>query len=231
MVGVVGHAETPHFTIDLRASGSGTLLRLEDEHPRTVPHDEAVAPGTERARGRFRGVVASRHRLHGAEAPNTKRRDRGFRAAGEEHVTGAHGNELEREAERVLGRCACGCDCEVRTLKVVANGDLSRRRVHHHLRDEVGGHTVRPPLVESVCRVFDLIEAADSRAGNDPEVARRFIADLDARVGDGLVARNERVLGEKIDGALGFSIENIARGRNPSPRQRSSCDSPRDRSG
>ena len=137
---------------------------FEDQHGRTVSHDETASVGTERER-RIGGVFGAGERLGVGEARNSERSGHVFAASGYYGVGIAVAYRAERLSERVGGRGAGGDYIKAGAVGAEAYGYLPCR----HVRDYRRNHERRDPasggLLYHLGRLAVLgLEAADTGA-------------------------------------------------------------------
>ena len=99
------------------------LIFLEHHNARAFAHDKAVAVLVKRTAGLLRVVIPAAQRLHGGEARDAKRSDRGFRTAGDECIRVTEFDDAPSLAKRVVRRRTSGDNAHVRPAQVVFHRD------------------------------------------------------------------------------------------------------------
>ena len=98
---------------------------FEDEDASALSHHKPITILIIRARGFFRRVVEiGRQRLAGRETGDPKSADRGFRTAGDHHVSCAVPDQTRGVADRMRAGRTGGDDRMVRTAEAVFDRDL-----------------------------------------------------------------------------------------------------------
>src|SRR5205823_1621459 len=131
MESVARHAIAHKLRIDARAPRLRRLQLFEHKQPRAFADDEAIAVALERPRDTRRLIVARRKRAHGRKTCDAHRRDGRFSAAADHNVGVAALNDLEAVADGMRARGAGGGGGGVRTLRAVADRDLTGRQVDY----------------------------------------------------------------------------------------------------
>ena len=106
VIGVVAGAEAEDLRDDPRAASHCGLSLLEDEHGRSLAHDEAVPLPIERAGGARRVVVALGEDADHRERPERERRQGSFGPAGQRRLHRSVTNGSERLTDRHGPGCA-----------------------------------------------------------------------------------------------------------------------------
>ncbi len=88
MMGIAGHSITCYFGIDGGPPGPGAFVFFQNDNAGPLTHDEAVSIPVIGPGSLFRCIVeARRHGAGGHKAGHTQTADRGFRPAGDHHVS------------------------------------------------------------------------------------------------------------------------------------------------
>src|SRR4051812_27745200 len=101
VIRVPAHAIADNLCEYVRAALFRTFKLFQDQDPRALADDEAVASLVERTAGLLRFVVAGGEGAHGGEPADTHRSDGCFCAAGDHHVGGTTLDDLECIADGV----------------------------------------------------------------------------------------------------------------------------------
>ena len=166
VVGVRRASVTGNLAINPGSSAFGVLIFLEDHDAGSLAHDKAVAVAVERPAGLLRLVISQAHRLHGCEAADPERGERGLASAREKNVRIAELDNAPGLAQRVVGGGARGHDAHVRAAKIVFHRDDSAGHVRNHHRDRERGDARRPAFQEALAFVLHGAQPADA-ASND----------------------------------------------------------------
>ena len=168
VVGVTRKAITDDLGVDLRSAGFRMLIFLEDDDPRPLAHDEAVAVPVVGPAGLFRLIVevgAERTRLR--EAGDADRADRRLGAAREHDVGVVVADHPRRVAYGVSAGRAGGDHRVVGAHQPVFDRHLAGSEIDQPAMDEVRAHTPRPLLRQHQGFTFDPRQPADPGADGD----------------------------------------------------------------
>ena len=206
VVGVGRDAGSRELRVDPGAARQGVLLGLEDQHARALAHDEAVAVGVPRTRGRRRVVVAPGEGLHRAERGDGDRVDRRLRATGDDDVGIARLKVVVGAVERFDARGAGRGHGAGERARAPKCSDRNPADAFGISMGTVIGMTRRGPLyAQGVPRVEESPHAAD--AGGEVD-AEPFGIDIGgSRVGPGLKCRDERKLRRNVEALRGRAVE------------------------
>src|SRR5579863_1835862 len=130
MVRVAGHTVANDFSEDRSVAFLRVLEGFEDENARAFTDDKAVAIGVERAAGVRGIVIAGGKSAHGGETADAHGRDRRFCTAADHHLGGATLDDFERVPDGVSGSRASGGGGRVWSAGAIADGDISRSKIH-----------------------------------------------------------------------------------------------------
>ncbi len=111
--------------INRRASLLGVFQTLKHQHRSSFAHDEAVSVGIERPAGSLWLIVAGGHRFHGTKTGHSKRRNRGFRSAGQHYLGLSVLNEPQCLAQSMGAGSAGGDHRSIRSFSPKTDRHLS----------------------------------------------------------------------------------------------------------
>ena len=197
--GEVVHVGARAVTRDFGEDAGATRLRvvhvLEQEHHRSLAHDEAVAPEVERTARLLRFIVALAGRLDLAERAHRERRDGRLRPAREHRLGVAALDDLRSLADAVSARSARADDGVVGAAGLAVDGDDAGRHVGDH-----------PALHQRGVALLDLLHSADARADDHADVVRVHLRRVQTAVGKRLLGRREGELAVAADVASRLAV-------------------------
>jgi hypothetical protein len=208
VIGVGRHTAAGDLAVYMRTAPKGMFVLLQDKCAGTLAHDEAVAVGIERTR-RMRGiVVARRQSLHGAESAHARDVYRRLRAACNHYIGLAQTYCVERVDNGMVGRSAGRGNAVVRPHESVLHGDMPRRQIGDHARNE---EWTKPRDLSSlgIVHTFVIIGLDTSDAGAPNNAATLSVDRLvvETCVAHGLGGRYERILDERVVLAYLLAVE------------------------
>jgi hypothetical protein len=176
-----------HLGIDLGAPPLGVLELLEHDDPGALAHHETVACLIPRARRPLRRIIESRREgPRSGKSGDAQPTDRGLGPAGDHDVRIVQSDQPRGIADRMSARRARRHDRVVRSLELIADGNVPRRQIDERRRYEERREAPRPLLVHSDRPVGDGLKAADTGADHH---AGAFLAFLVGRLPTGVLDR------------------------------------------
>ncbi len=188
MAGVGRRPVADQLGVYAGAPGQRMVELLQDQDGCALPGDEAVTVDVERARRRFRGVVATGECTDGAVHSHADRGDGRLRATGQGDDGVASANLLCCLADAVGARRAGAHHREVGAPGAHVSRHHAGRHVHQHLgRGVHGDAAVAAPGVGQY-RLLGHAEAADARPDDDGRLVRHR-AEVESAVGHRITGR------------------------------------------
>ena len=135
VIRVAGRSVAFDARVRTDAARQRPILALDDEHPRALAEDEAVAAPVERARRRLGPIVVVRgDRAHPREAEDHAGQHAAVGAAGEQRFVFAAADERRGVADRIRRARASAREHMADAVQPQRDGDLAR----HHAADADG---------------------------------------------------------------------------------------------
>ena len=195
VVGVGVRAVADKLGVDVCAALLGVLQAFQNDETRALAHHEAAAVLVEGARGMRRIVVViSAKSLHRAKACDGGFGDARFRAAGDGDVRLADLYGTERMSDAVRPRRTGRHDARRRAVQAVGDGDLPRRHVRDHHRNEERTDLRRPFVKKLPVLAVHRLDAADAGADERADALPVLFFEIELRILDGELRRRDSEL-------------------------------------
>ena len=212
VVGVGAEAVAGELGVNPGPALDGVLVALENQHARTLAHDESLPLCVEGPAGPLRLTVALAQRLHRAETAHGELGDARLAPPRHHDVGDPPLDEFHRIADGVVARGACGHRAGVGALQPPAHGHLAGGQVGEQHRNEEGAQPLGPFCLENVLVGFYRRKPAQANADDrPPAVPYFFLGRLQASVLKRHLRGGDDVLDEGVH-LLDFFALNIILG-------------------
>ena len=188
-----------YFAVDPGPPRLGVFQLLEDQRPRTLADDEAVAVHVERTRSVQGVVVARRERLHRVESADARLVHRGFRAARNHDVGLTVADGVEGIDHTVVGGGARRDGAVVRPHEPVLDRDVSRSDIGDHAGNKERAKPRRVSTL-SIAQTFveERFESPDPRTPDHAHLLQVGLFEIEPRILHGLRGGDQSILGEEV---------------------------------
>ena len=143
MEGVIAHTKATEFTVDVRATRLGVLVRLQHHHASTIAKHKTVAIAIPRSASRLRVVVASRESTRCCETTQAQRRGGHLSTTRHHHISVAILDHAHCMPDVVRTRSTGSGNSDIWTAEAVFDRQVTGNHIDNTARHKEWRDTAR----------------------------------------------------------------------------------------